>query len=358
METLRVADEASFKRMLCLERKRSERTAATFLLALVSVEPLVGSREKTTIENIATALATEFRDTDVTGWHQYCSTIGVILTTLNGADHQGITSVISAKIYKVLSQNLQPEQIQQLDVSFYFFPENGENGTGHRKSDEVLYPNIENTDLANKFFAVLKRTTDIVGSLVALILLSPLLLLISAGIKLTSAGPVFFRQKRLGKFGAEFTFLKFRSMYVENDPQIHKEYTRDLIRGTDKTKRVYKIQNDPRVTTFGRILRASSLDELPQFFNVLRGDMSVVGPRPERPRFVEKFLNEVARYNNRHRLKVGITGWAQVNGWRGDTSIRKRVEHDLYYLQNWSFAFDLRIIFLTLFPKYRNRNAY
>ena len=125
-----------------------------------------------------------------------------------------------------------------------------------------------------------------------------------------------------------------------------------------ESDRRHTTPNDPRRTPVGIFLRKTSLDELPQFFNVLKGDMSVVGPRPELVRFVEKFLHEVARYNSRHRLKVGITGWAQVNGWRGDTSIRKRVEHDLFYLQNWSFAFDLRIILLTLFPKYRNRNAY
>ncbi len=356
METLRVADEASFKRMLCLERKRSERTSATFLLALLNVEPLVGSKEKTTIENIATALAAVFRDTDVTGWHQYCSTIGVILTTLNGADHHSITSVISARICKVLSQNLQPEQIQQLDVSFYFFPENGENGTGHRKSAEVLYPNGEKTNLANTFFAGLKRTTDIVGSLVALILLSPLLLLISAGIKLTSAGPVFFRQKRLGKFGAEFTFLKFRSMHVKSDHQIHRQYTQDLIRGaTDKTKRVFKIQNDPRVTTFGRILRASSLDELPQFINVLTGDMSLVGPRPPIP-------YEFECYELWHRRRVleakpGITGIWQVNG-RSRTTFDEMVRMDLQYVRNQSFWLDLKILLKTPFAVFSGDGAF
>jgi len=170
-----------------------------------------------------------------------------------------------------------------------------------------------------------------------------LMAVIAVLIRLTSPGPILFVQDRVGLNGKLFRMYKFRTMRVSDSSESDSRWTSP---------------GDPRRTPLGVFLRRTSLDELPQFFNVLKGDMSVVGPRPERPRFVAKFLNEVARYNSRHRLKVGITGWAQVNGWRGDTSIRKRVEHDLFYLQNWSFAFDVRIIFLTIFPKYRNRNAY
>src|SRR5205085_11319261 len=192
-------------------------------------------------------------------------------------------------------------------------------------------------------YMIWKRLFDVVFSSVVLLFGLPLMALIAIGVKLSSSGPLFFVQERVGLNGDVFGMYKFRTMKV-----------------TPKQERdtVWTEPGDPRRTRIGSFLRMSSLDELPQFFNVLKGDMSVVGPRPERPRFVAKFLNEVARYNSRHRLKVGITGWAQVNGWRGDTSIRKRVEHDLFYLQNWSFAFDIRIIFLTLFPKYRNKNAY
>jgi Undecaprenyl-phosphate glucose phosphotransferase len=192
-------------------------------------------------------------------------------------------------------------------------------------------------------YSLLKRAFDLTFAAVAILLASPLMAVIAVLIRLTSPGPVLFVQDRVGLNGKLFRMYKFRTMRVSDSLESDSRWT---------------TRGDPRRTPLGVFLRKTSLDELPQFFNVLKGDMSVVGPRPERPRFVGKFLNEVARYNSRHRLKVGITGWAQVNGWRGDTSIRKRVEHDLFYLQNWSFAFDLRIIFLTIFPRYRNRNAY
>ncbi len=192
-------------------------------------------------------------------------------------------------------------------------------------------------------YALLKRGFDFVFSVLALALTAPLMALIAVGIRLTSAGPILFVQERVGLNGKTFRMYKFRTMNVSARTESDTQWT---------------VANDPRRTSLGTLLRKTSLDELPQFFNVLRGDMSVVGPRPERPGFVKKFLTEVSRYNSRHRLKVGITGWAQVNGWRGDTSIRRRVEHDLYYLQNWNFFFDLRIIFLTVFSRYRNRNAY
>lgn len=192
-------------------------------------------------------------------------------------------------------------------------------------------------------YSLLKRAFDFTFSTIAILFTAPLMAAIAVAVRLSSPGPILFVQDRVGLNGRIFRMYKFRTMRVSDPSESDARWT---------------TARDPRRTAIGVFLRRTSLDELPQFFNVLRGDMSVVGPRPERPRFVEKFLNEVARYNSRHRLKVGITGWAQVNGWRGDTSIRKRVEHDLYYLQNWSFAFDLRIIFLTLFPKYRNRNAY
>lgn len=192
-------------------------------------------------------------------------------------------------------------------------------------------------------YSLLKRVFDVVFSVMVLLLTAPLMAVIAIAIRLTSPGPIFFAQDRVGLNGKIFRMYKFRTMRVADRSESDTRHT---------------VPNDPRRTSVGVFLRKTSLDELPQFMNVLKGHMSVVGPRPELVRFVEKFLQEVARYNNRHRLKVGITGWAQVNGWRGDTSIRRRVEHDLYYLQNWSFAFDLRIIFLTLFPKYRNKNAY
>jgi Undecaprenyl-phosphate glucose phosphotransferase len=192
-------------------------------------------------------------------------------------------------------------------------------------------------------YVLLKRLFDVTFSGLILVILSPLLAVIAALIKLTSPGPVFFRQERVGLSGKTFQMYKFRSMRVSAKTDSDTKWTRE---------------SDPRVTSFGAFLRKTSLDELPQFINVLKGDMSVVGPRPERPHFVHKFLNEVSSYNIRHSLRVGITGWAQVNGWRGDTSIEKRIEYDLYYLQNWSFSFDMRIIVMTLFTSLIAKNAY
>lgn len=192
-------------------------------------------------------------------------------------------------------------------------------------------------------YALIKRAFDVCFSAGILVLSSPLFLLIALLIRLNSPGPVLFTQKRVGLNGRPFAMYKFRTMKVGAASESDTRWT---------------TKEDPRRTRLGSLLRRASLDELPQFLNVLRGEMSVVGPRPERPHFVQKFLQEVGRYNNRHCLKVGITGWAQVNGWRGDTSIEKRVEFDLYYLQNWTFGLDLRIIAMTILSGLINKNAY
>ncbi len=202
---------------------------------------------------------------------------------------------------------------------------------------------LANTPLESPAYFFLKRAFDVLFSLTVLCFLTPFMLVIAVLIKLSSPGPVFFRQERIGLNGRPFQMYKFRTMRIAapNDSDSH-----------------WTVKDDPRCTPVGTFLRRTSLDELPQFLNVLRGDMSVVGPRPERPHFVRRFLEEISLYDSRHRLKVGITGWAQVNGWRGDTSIEKRFEFDLYYLQNWSFWFDLRIIFLTAWSGMFGKNAY
>ncbi len=188
-----------------------------------------------------------------------------------------------------------------------------------------------------------KRIFDVVFSAVVLLLTLPLSLLIAFAVKVTSRGPVFFVQERVGLNGRIFRMLKFRTMRVGSREEGDTRWTSP---------------NDPRRTAVGSFLRRTNLDELPQFINVLMGDMSIVGPRPERPHFVDRFLEEFDRYNFRHTFKVGITGWAQVNGWRGDTSIAKRVEYDLYYLRNWSLTFDLQIITMTFLRIFSSKNAY
>ena len=192
-------------------------------------------------------------------------------------------------------------------------------------------------------YVLLKRIFDVAFSLLAIAVTGPLMLAVAAAIRLTSPGPILFVQERVGLNGETFRMYKFRTMAVSSPTESDTRWT---------------TSNDPRRTWLGTFLRRSSLDELPQFFNVLQGGMSIVGPRPERPYFVKKFIQDVGAYHSRHRLKVGITGWAQVNGLRGDTSISKRIEYDLYYLQNWGFMFDLRIIFLTVWAGLFGPNAY
>jgi Undecaprenyl-phosphate glucose phosphotransferase len=199
------------------------------------------------------------------------------------------------------------------------------------------------TPLDRVSYLLFKRVMDVLLSVIALVLAAPLLLLIAAAIRLTSPGPVLFVQDRVGLNGKTFRMYKFRTMRVTSLAESETSWT---------------TQNDCRRTGLGTFLRRHSLDELPQFFNVLRGDMSLVGPRPERPHFVRKFLRELAPYNSRHRLKVGMTGWAQVNGLRGDTSIARRVEYDLYYLHNWSIGLDLRILAMTFWTELFGDNAY
>lgn len=203
--------------------------------------------------------------------------------------------------------------------------------------------NIRYVPLTNTFNATVKRLMDITGSLVCIVLFSPVMLAACAGIKLTSPGPLIYRQTRVGLHNRSFEMYKFRSMEVQPEKEEKKAWT---------------VKNDPRVTGIGKFMRRTSIDELPQLFNVLRGDMSLVGPRPERPFFVEKFREEIPRYMVKHQVRPGMTGWAQVNGFRGDTSIRKRIDCDLYYIENWSVGLDIKILFLTAFRGFVNKNAY
>jgi len=203
--------------------------------------------------------------------------------------------------------------------------------------------NIRNVPLSNTFNWLIKRVLDIIGSIAGLVVCAIPMLIITILIKLTSEGPVIFTQVRIGKNNKPFKMYKFRSMVLQTDEEEEKAWT---------------TKYDPRVTRIGRFIRRTSLDELPQLFNILKGDMSLVGPRPERPQFVEKFKEEIPRYMIKHQVPPGLTGWAQVNGYRGDTSITKRIEYDLYYIENWTLGFDIKIILLTIFKGFINKNAY
>ncbi len=198
---------------------------------------------------------------------------------------------------------------------------------------------IRHVPLTNPVNAVLKRLIDVLGAAFALILFSPVMLITTIAIKATSKGPVIFSQERVGLHNRPFKMYKFRSMYVQTPEEEAERWT---------------TKGDPRVTPVGRFIRRFNIDEMPQFVNVLKGDMSLVGPRPERPQFVEKFKEEIPRYMIKHQVRPGITGWAQINGLRGDTSIRRRIEFDLYYIENWTFGLDIKILFQTLFKGFKN----
>lgn len=203
--------------------------------------------------------------------------------------------------------------------------------------------NIRYVPLSNTFNSMVKRVTDIIGSIVCIGIFSPVMLIAVIAVKASSPGPLLFKQIRVGLHNREFEMYKFRSMRVQEPGQERKGWT---------------VKDDPRVTPVGKFIRRTSIDELPQLFNVLKGEMSLVGPRPERPQFVEKFREEIPRYMVKHQVRPGMTGWAQVNGYRGDTSIRKRIEHDLYYIENWTLGLDVKILFLTVFKGFVNKNAY
>ena len=203
--------------------------------------------------------------------------------------------------------------------------------------------NIRHVPLSTGFNKGVKRVLDFIGAGFAIVLFSPLMLVTALLVKLTSPGPVIFSQERVGRQNKTFKMYKFRSMEVQKPKEEEKAWTK---------------RNDPRVTNVGKVIRRTSIDELPQLFNVLKGDMSLIGPRPERPYYVEKFKEEIPRYMVKHQVRPGITGWAQVNGFRGDTSIRGRIDCDLYYIENWTLGLDIKILFMTVFKGFINKNAY
>ena len=203
--------------------------------------------------------------------------------------------------------------------------------------------NIRYVPLTNTLNWVAKRIVDIVVSFIGLIVFAPIMLLAAIAIKGSSKGPIIFKQERIGLHNKPFEMFKFRTMEVQKP-------------GTEK--KGWTVKDDPRVTKVGKILRKTSMDELPQLFNIIKGDMSIVGPRPERPQFVEKFKEEIPRYMVKHQVRPGLTGWAQINGYRGDTSIKRRIEYDIFYIENWTMSFDIKIMFLTIFKGFINKNAY
>ena len=339
-----------FMKMLCLERMRVERSGRRFVLMLLEPGDIFkGSDQSGSFAKILSALCQSTRETDITGWYGNGTTIGVIFTEI-GTTEISIVSLLSSRVTSALQETLGAEQLAQIRLSFQVFPDDCVGQEPGREAFSRLYPDLLHEIEAKKASLMAKRCMDILGSFSALVLVSPLLVLIAAAIKLTSRGPVFFRQKRLGQYGKGFTFLKFRSMYVEADQTIHEAFVKQFIsaqssmREGGKSAEIYKLTADPRVTPVGRFLRRTSLDELPQFFNSLVGHMALVGPRPPVP-------YEFSSYEVWHRrrllaVKPGITGFWQVKG-RSRVQFNEMVRMDLEYARSWSLWLDIKILWQT-----------
>jgi exopolysaccharide biosynthesis polyprenyl glycosylphosphotransferase len=343
---------------LCRERRRCERSGNTFMLGLVYLDHVQHDEESNVEETVISAICSILRDTDVPGWYKDGKTIGIIYTDLKDQPRDFVRSKIHDRLMEALQAALPAETLAQLKMTYHFYPES--DGSSVAPVDPVLYLEPSRPVDSNNY-RIMKRCFDIVGSALGVLLTAPLLLLIAIAIKLTSKGPVFFRQTRIGQGGKPFVFLKFRSMYVNNDHSIHRDYVTRMIAGQkvahdDGTATgLYKIHNDPRITRVGAILRRSSLDEMPQLFNVLKGDMSLIGPRPPVP-------YEVERYSPWHRrrlteAKPGITGLWQVSG-RSRTTFDEMVRLDLQYVLRWSLWLDLKILLKTPLAVVSGNGAY
>jgi exopolysaccharide biosynthesis polyprenyl glycosylphosphotransferase len=347
-----ILPQEAFHKMITLERKRTERSRKPFLLMLLDTgSDLPSDRNSRLLVDVLNALSASTRETDATGWYATDAVVGVMYTEIATCDRSSIVATMLARVSNSLRENLGLEDFHRVKISFHLFPEDWDHDDPGRPSNPTLYPDLSDRDDSRKHLHSVKRTMDVVGSAMALLMLAPLLMLIAAAIKASSKGPVFFKQKRVGQHGECFTFLKFRSMYVNNDASQHQKYVRQLIAGqaakspsSDPNGGVFKLTNDPRITRVGRFLRRTSLDELPQFLNVLRGEMSLVGPRPAIP-------YEVEAYDIWHRRRVleakpGITGLWQVQG-RSRVGFDEMVRLDLRYVRSWSPWLDLKILLQT-----------
>ncbi len=357
--------EEYFQEILCLERKRSERSGKPFVLMRLDFgKPFPGSDPVAVMQKVIDVLAQATRETDVIGWITRKAAIGVIFTDLAEDHVDSALKNIDSKVRENFDHHLPPAVFDCITITYRVFPEKYDKTSRDEPFNLLFYPDILKQNATHKGGDLLKRAMDITGSLIGLVLFSPLFLAIALLIKATSKGPVLFRQERYGQYGRKFVFLKFRSMFVNNNDSIHRAFVRKLITemgesakpgGTKDAGVVYKITNDPRITPLGRILRKTSLDELPQFINVLKGEMSLVGPRPPIP-------YELENYDvwHRHRLlgkKPGITGLWQVKG-RSTTTFDSMVRLDLQYIREWSVWLDIKLLLQTPMAVVRGKGAY
>lgn len=340
-------DTGLFHSSLTLERRRAERSHKPFALMLIQLNELMGtpSYEKA-VEGVVSGLAFATRETDLIGWYENEAVLGVIFTEIDLTGSSSVLSALQVRLTRAIED--QVVDFESIRISLHVFPEESGKDSSGRVADLKLYPDISKRSLSHRVARGVKRAGDIGASAFLLILLSPVFAAIAAAIKLTSKGPIFFRQERLGKFGVPFPCLKFRTMRAQNNPKAHQEFVQNFIKGKDTSadegKTVFKITDDPRVTAIGRLLRRTSLDELPQLWNVFVGEMSLVGPRPP-------VRYEYEMYDLWHRRRVlevqpGITGLWQVTG-RSRTRFDEMVRLDLRYSRSWSLWLDLVILLRT-----------
>jgi lipopolysaccharide/colanic/teichoic acid biosynthesis glycosyltransferase len=358
-----VLSEDAFTRAIAVERQRTERSNMPFLLVLLDVANRPDSeKSRSILSKVAFALLRTVRETDVAGWWKDPATLGVIFTDLAIGDKSAVVNAILSRVSFTLRQQLTVAQLNQINISYYFFPDDWDDDGSGPACNQHLYPDLFHPGNGRRFQLCAKRGMDIVGSALLLILCAPLFAIISAAIKVSSKGPVFFKQQRVGQYGKSFTFLKFRSMQVGCDSSVHENFVINLIAGRVKEEpsiknrnNIYKLRNDKRVTRVGRFLRRTSLDELPQLLNVFKGDMSLVGPRPPIP-------YELAAYRMWHRRRIlhakpGVSGLWQVTG-RSRVKFDDMVRLDLRYSSSWTLWLDLKILFQTPLAVIRGVGAY
>ncbi len=358
-----IYDQEYFLKMLYCERKRAERSKETLLVLLLDIRKVFSSdKGGQMLKALAYGLTLSTREIDICGWFSRNAVLGVIFTEISHDNVAKTIDTIDCKLQNTFSSVLTKDVASRIEAKFHIFPETTAGNKQCEPPDLLFYPEI-NGDVTNKVPGLLKRIIDIVGSITALILFSPLFVVIPVLIKCTSRGPVLYKQERSGLYGKTFVFLKFRSMHVNNSDTIHREYIKKFI--TDQVKqetghnettaRVFKIRDDPRITPLGKFLRKTSLDELPQFFNVLKGEMSLVGPRPPIP-------YELENYDTWHRYRLlgtkpGITGLWQVKG-RSMTTFDGMVRLDIEYIRTWSLWLDFKLILQTPLAVLRGKGAY
>jgi len=344
--------EETFHRMLTLERRRAERSRKPFVLMLLDAQAMFELRNGTSfVERFTSVVCEATRETDFVGWYKESAILAAIFTEVSLDGKRPITEVLQSKVVKALRDRFGHKLVSNVAVTTHLFPESWDKDSLDQVPDIKLYPDLSRKVSNKRLPTIVKRAIDIVGGGLILLVLAPVLAAIALAIKLASEGPVIFEQERIGQFGKSFKFLKFRTMHTNNDPKIHRDYVQSFIAGKTEngTKNeaepvVYKITNDPRVTPIGRFLRHTSLDEFPQLWNVLRGEMSLVGPRP--PVRYEFEVYDVWHRRRVLEVKPGITGLWQVSG-RSRTCFDDMVRLDLRYSQSWSLWLDLKILLAT-----------